>query len=141
MLDHLSIAVYDRDSSGSQWLVHHKLDDHARPYRLMEARPDFTPGEIVQHVISHDVDAAIVWGPFAGYYAKRTAGKPLALLPLQPVDAQHPTVFPIGMGLRYGEPKWKATLQKLIDENRSQIVAILKDYGIPLLDENGRLMP
>lgn len=137
----LRVAVYDRDSSGSQWLVHHGLEDQAVPYRLMDARPDFHAGEIVEHVFAHDVDAAIVWGPVAGYYAKHTAGRSLVLLPLAPVDDGHPTVFAIGMGLRYGEPQWKATLQKLIDENRDGIVAILKDYGIPLLDEQGRLMP
>lgn len=140
-LGKLRIAVYDRDASGSEWLVHNSLDDRAVPYRLMEARPDFHAGEIVEHVIKGEVDAAIVWGPVAGYYAKKVAGQPLTLLPLPPVDERHPTAFAIGMGLRYGEPKWKATLQKLIDENRGEMVAILQDYGIPLLDENGKLMP
>jgi len=137
----LHIAVYDRDSSGSQWLVRHGLEDQAVPLRLMDARPDFHAGEIVEQVFNHQVDAAIVWGPVAGYYARHTVGKSLALLPLAPVDAGHPTAFAIGMGLRYGEPKWKATLQGLIDQNRSEIVAILKDFGIPLLDDNGQLIP
>ena len=137
----LHIAVYDRDASGSQWLVHHGLEDQAVPARLMEARPDFHAGEIVERVFSHEVDAAIVWGPVAGYYARHTAGKSLVLLPLAAVDEGHPTAFSIGMGLRYGEPKWKATLQGLIDQNRNEIVAILKDFGIPLLDDNGQLIP
>jgi hypothetical protein len=47
----------------------------------------------------------------------------------------------MGMGLRYGEPKWKASLQSLIDQNRTEITAILKDFGIPLLDEKGVLIP
>ena len=140
-LSHLRIGVYDRDASGSQWLVRHGLDAAAVPYRLMDARPDFHAGEIVEHLLKGEVDAAIVWGPVAGYYAKHAAGTPLVLLPLQAVDDQHPTAFSMGMGLRYGEPKWKATLQKLIDDNRSDIVAILKDFGIPLLDDNGRLLP
>jgi quinoprotein dehydrogenase-associated probable ABC transporter substrate-binding protein len=137
----LRIGVYDRDSSGSQWLVQHGLEDQAVPYRLMDARPDFHAGEIVEHVLKHEIDAAIVWGPVAGYYAKRTAGAALNLVPLPAVDEQHPTAFAIGMGIRYGEPKWKATLQKLIDDNRGEMVAILKDFGIPLLDDNGKLMP
>ncbi|MDE3012120.1 MAG: quinoprotein dehydrogenase-associated putative ABC transporter substrate-binding protein [Pseudomonadota bacterium] len=140
-LGKLRIAVYDRDASGGQWLVRHGLEDQGVPYRLMDARPDFHAGEIVDHVLNGEVDAAIVWGPVAGWYARHATGKPLRLLPLAPVDAEHPTVFAMGMGLRYGEPKWKATLQKLIDENRGEIVAILKDYGIPLLDENGQLIP
>ena len=140
-LSKLKIAVYDRDSSASQWLVKHGLEDQAVPYRLMDARPDFHGGEIVEHLLKGEVDAALVWGPFAGYYGKRVAQKPLILLPLVPVDAQHPTTFAMGIGLRYGEPKWKSTLQSLIDQNRSDITAILKDFGIPLLDENGALIP
>ena len=141
LLRHLRIGVYDRDVSGSLWLARHGLEDNAVPYQLMDAHPDFHAGEIVEHLLKGDVDAAVVWGPIAGYYAKHVAATPLVLLPLQPVDDQHPTAFSIGMGLRYGEPKWKATLQKLIDDNRSDIVAILKDFGVPLLDDNGRLLP
>ncbi len=137
----LRIAVYDRDSSASQWLVHNGLEDQAVPLRLMDARPDFHAGEIVERVIRGEVDAALVWGPVAGYYAKKVAQHPLALLPLPAVDDEHPTAFAIGMGLRYGEPKWKATLQRLIDSNHAELVAILKDYGIPLLDEKGNLLP
>ncbi len=141
VLSKIRIAVYDRDSSASQWLVKNGLEDQAVPMRLMDARPDFHAGEIVERVLRGDVDAALVWGPVAGYYSKKVAQQPLVLLPLPAVDDQHPTSFPIGMGLRYGEPKWKATLQNLIDTNRSEIVAILKDYGIPLLDEQGKLQP
>lgn len=137
----LKIAVYDRDASASQWLVTNGLEDQAVPLRLMEARPDFHGGEIVERVIKGDVDAALVWGPFAGYYARKVAHQPLTLLPLPAIDDQHPTVFAMGMGLRYGEPKWKATLQRLIDENRGDLVAILRDYGIPLLDEKGQPLP
>jgi mxaJ protein len=140
-LNKLKIAVYDRDSSASLWLVKHGLEDQAVPYRLMDARPDFHAGEIVEHLLKGEVDAALVWGPVAGYYAKRVAKQNLLLLPLVPVDDQHPTTFSIGMGLRYGEPKWKATLQSLIDQNRTEITAILKDFGIPLLDEKGVLIP
>jgi len=140
-LSKLKIAVYDRDSSASQWLVKHGLEDQAVPYRLMDARPDFHAGEIVEHLLKGEVDAALVWGPVAGYYAKRVAKQNLVLLPLTPVDDQHPTTFSMGMGLRYGEPKWKATLQSLVDQNRTEITAILKDFGIPLLDEKGVLIP
>ena len=140
-LSKLRIAVYDRDSSASQWLVRNGLEDQAVPMRLMDARPDFHAGEIVERVIKGDVDAALVWGPVAGYYAKRVAQQPLELLPLTAVDDEHPTAFSMGMGLRYGEPKWKATLQNLIDSNRGEVLAILKDYGIPLLDDKGKLLP
>lgn len=137
----LKIGVYDRDSSASLWLVKHGFEDQAVPYRLMDARPDFHGGELIEHLIHGDVDAILAWGPTAGYYAKKVAQQPLVLLPLIATDDQHPTVFAMGMGLRYGEPKWKATLQHFIDQKGPEITAILKDYGIPLLDDKGALIP
>ena len=41
------------------------------------------------------------------------------------------------MGVRYGEPEWKATVQKLIGENQRAITEILREYGVPLLNERG----
>ena len=43
----------------------------------------------------------------------------------------------IAMGVRYGEPEWKARVEKLIADNRPKITAILRDYGVPLVDESG----
>jgi hypothetical protein len=41
------------------------------------------------------------------------------------------------MGVRYGEPAWKATIEKLIAENQVQLTSILRDYNVPLVDEHG----
>jgi hypothetical protein len=43
--------------------------------------------------------------------------------------------------VRYGEREWKATVERLIAENAAQLEAILRDYGVPLVDENGALRP
>ncbi len=45
--------------------------------------------------------------------------------------------YEIAMGVRYGEPEWKASIQKLIDENRPAITAILREYNVPLVNERG----
>ena len=37
-------------------------------------------------------------------------------------------------GRRYGEPEWKKQIETLIDKRRPEIEAILRDYGVPLLD-------
>jgi hypothetical protein len=37
----------------------------------------------------------------------------------------------MAMGVRYGEPEWKKTVQDLIDRHRADIDAILKDYNVP----------
>ena len=38
------------------------------------------------------------------------------------------------MGVRYGEREWKATIEGLIEKHKAAIDQILRDYGVPLLD-------
>ena len=42
------------------------------------------------------------------------------------------------MGVRHSDQNWKRALNKLIADNQDAINAILKSYGVPLLDENNR---
>jgi hypothetical protein len=51
------------------------------------------------------------------------------------IDA--PIVWGPMAGVRYGEPEWKATVQKLIGENQRAITAILREYNVPLVNERG----
>jgi hypothetical protein len=44
------------------------------------------------------------------------------------------------MGVRYGEPAWKATIEKLIAENQGALTGILRDYNVPLVDERGEIV-
>jgi mxaJ protein len=41
--------------------------------------------------------------------------------------------------VRFGEPQWKTTVEKLIDDNRDRIEQILRDYNVPLLDAQGNV--
>jgi mxaJ protein len=38
--------------------------------------------------------------------------------------------------VRYGEPAWKQQVEGLIEKTRPEILAILREYGVPLLDES-----
>jgi quinoprotein dehydrogenase-associated probable ABC transporter substrate-binding protein len=139
-LNKLRIGVYDR-SPASQWLAHHELTDQGKPYAMMSADPDQYPGELLEHELAEGrIDAAIVWGPIAGFYARRVKKPELVVLPL----ASEPGVrfdFAMAMGVRYGEPAWKKQIETLIEKNRPQITAILRDYGVPLLDESVGALP
>jgi hypothetical protein len=44
------------------------------------------------------------------------------------------------MGVRFGEREWKDRIEQLIEANRPRIQAILAAYGVPQLDDEGRLM-
>jgi hypothetical protein len=50
----------------------------------------------------------------------------------------------MAMGVRYGEPQWKSQIESLIERRRPEINAILREFGVPLLetaDASGRAAP
>lgn len=132
----IRIGIHDK-SPASAWLVKHGLEEQAKPYQMLSPDPDQYPGQIIDKELAQGrIDAAIVWGPIAGYYAKRVEGVDLAVIPLK----SEPGVkfdYEIAMGVRYGEREWKETVDKLITENRPAITAILREYSVPLVDERG----
>lgn len=129
----LKIGIYDR-SPASAWLEKHKLLDQGVPYQILNANPEQYPGEIIERdLASGKLDAAIVWGPIAGFFARKVKTPELVAVPLR----SEPGVkfdFQMAMGVRYGEREWKATIESLIDKRRPEITAILRDFGVPLLD-------
>ena len=132
----LKIGIYDK-SPASQWLLAHGLEEQAKLYPMMSPDPEQYPGEIIERDLAQGkIDAAVIWGPVAGYYAKRVHGVDLVVMPLK----SEPGVkfdYEIAMGVRYGEPEWKATVQKLITENQPAITAILREYSVPLVNDRG----
>lgn len=130
------IGLYDK-SPGSAWLGKHGLEDAAVVYPIMSPDPEQFPGQIIADDLAHgNIDVALVWGPIAGYYSTHVPGKVFAVVPLK----SEPGVrfdFDIAMGVRYREPDWKSTIEKLIDSNLPALHAILRNYGVPLVDEQG----
>jgi quinoprotein dehydrogenase-associated probable ABC transporter substrate-binding protein len=89
---------------------------------------------IVRAVAERKVDIAIVWGPLAGYFAKRYPN--LALSPVIPqVDPPAlPFTFSIAMGVRKGNIALRDELESVIETRQQEINAILDDYGVPRLE-------
>ena len=101
----------------------------------MNADPEQYPGEIIEKdLAAGKIDAAIVWGPIAGYFAKRVKTPALAVVPLK----SEPGVqfdYQIAMGVRYGEREWKQQVEALIESQPGRrSPAILQEYGVPLLE-------
>jgi len=134
-LGKLRIGIYDR-SPASDWLNLHRLVDRGVPYPIMNADPQQYPGEIIEKdLAAGKIDAAIVWGPIAGYFAQRVKSPQLVVVPLK----SEPGVrfdYEMAMGVRYGEREWKQKIEGLIDSQQAAIQAILKDYGVPVVDES-----
>lgn len=130
----LRIGVYDR-SPASDWLARHNLVDSGVPYQIMNADPAQYPGEIIEKdLAAGKIDVAIVWGPIAGYFAKRVKSPVLSVLPLRSERGVR-FDYEMAMGVRYGEPAWKNQVEGLLVSQRAEIQAILKEFGVPVVDE------
>src|SRR5882757_8542723 len=111
---------------------------NAKPYPLMiDTRFDSSAEAMIGDLMSGTIDAGILWGPLAGFYAKR-ANPPLHVTPLVKETTGPRLTFRIGMGVRGADQNWKRLLNRLIQENQPAINKILLDFGVPLLDENDR---
>lgn len=132
-LSTLRIGLYDR-SPASDWLSRHGLVHLGVPYPIMNADPDQYPGEIIEKDLAAGrIDVAIVWGPIAGYFARRVQVPALTVVPMK----SEPGVrfdYEMAMGVRYGEREWKQQVEALIDSQQAAIQAILREYGVPLVD-------
>ena len=137
--DKLRIGIYDR-SPAAIWLVRHGMEAQVKPFPMMSPNPEQYPGEIIEKDLAQgNIDAAVVWGPIAGYYAKRVRNVELVVIPLK----SEPGVkfdYEIAMGVRQGEREWKATVDKLLAENQAAITTILREYNVPLVDAQGELV-
>ncbi|WP_050405238.1 substrate-binding domain-containing protein [Bradyrhizobium embrapense] len=114
------------------------LMTNAKPYPLMiDTRYDSSAEAMMNDLEKGEIDAGILWGPMAGFYAKR-ANPPLHVTPLLKETTGPKLVYRIGMGVRASDQNWKRQLNRLIQENQPAINKILLDFGVPLLDENDR---
>jgi quinoprotein dehydrogenase-associated probable ABC transporter substrate-binding protein len=111
---------------------------NARPYPLMiDTRVDSSSAAMIKDLMSGEIDAGVLWGPMAGYFAKQ-ASPPLHVTPLVKETSGPRLAFRIGMGVRPADQNWKRQLNRLIQENQPAINKILLDFGVPLLDENDK---
>ena len=63
------------------------------------------------------------------------------MVPLKSEPGKTKMDYRITMGIRFQEPDWKLQINNLIRDKQGEIDAILHSYGVPLLDEQGELIP
>src|SRR5262245_26282100 len=91
------------------------------------------PSRIIDAVAGGKIDAAIVWGPAAGYFAARQP-IPLEVVPVPSGKTDLPFAFDMAMGVRQGDNALAARLEGVLEAKQAEIVGILTDYRVPLLD-------
>jgi mxaJ protein len=90
------------------------------------------PARIVHAVAQGEVDVAVVWGPLAGYFARRARPR----LEVVPVSAQVdapgiPLAFDIAVGVRRRDRALRDTLDRILARRRQSVDSILDAYAIP----------
>jgi mxaJ protein len=96
-----------------------------------EANP---PARLIDAVMKGEVDLAIVWGPFAGYFATKSPG--LAIQPVSPNRFQMiPFTYSIGAAVRKGNSALQSAIQQVLDQKCEGIGALLKEFAFPSTEE------
>jgi quinoprotein dehydrogenase-associated probable ABC transporter substrate-binding protein len=140
-LKHVRIGIHVigddyENTPPAQALAMRGIISNVKGYRIVDdySKPN-PPSHLIDAVAHGDVDVAIVYGPFAGYFAPKEPVK-LAVVPLsQEVDSISgmPFTYEIAMGVRKDDPRRAAMLDSLIDRERPAIDSLLERYGIPTL--------
>ena len=132
----IKIGVTDRGQD-QFWVFRHGLMGSAVPYQGQTGDPEVHPGlTLTEDLIAGKIDAAVIWGPTIGYFAKTLeGGRDIIILPLRddPLSPLLKFEFTVAMAVRHGEKEWKDKVNQLIAENQAEINAIMEDYGVPLL--------
>jgi mxaJ protein len=143
-LKQLTIGVHLIGDDGNNTPPAHALGDqgivdNVRGYMIYgDYREPDPPARLIEAVEHGDIDVAAAWGPLAGYAAK-TSSVPLSITPIKGVEHFAPLrfQFEIAMGVRKGDHALRDQLNDFIVQNAAEITALLKSYGVPLI-ENSR---
>ena len=118
------------------WVFYNGLMSYITPYQGQPGNPKANPAKtLIDDIVAGKIDATVVMGQSAGYWAKQHKDKvELVVLPLKDDPEKNIRLtYSFSMAVRYGEKSWKETINKLIKENQKEIENILVDYNIPLV--------
>ena len=116
-------------------MVANGLMANAKPYPLViDTRVDSSAAAMMHDLATGGIDAGILWGPMAGYYA-RQATPAVTVVPLVKETTGPRLAYRIAMGVRYADQEWKRELNRLIRDDQPYINRLLLSYGVPLLDD------
>ena len=86
---------------------------------------------IIDAIAEGRLDAGVVWGPQAAYFARQ---RHLEVMPAAaPADVPLPFTFSISIGVKVGETALRDELDSVIATRRLEINRILAEYAVPML--------
>jgi quinoprotein dehydrogenase-associated probable ABC transporter substrate-binding protein len=119
-------------------MVANGLMANAKPYPLVvDTRVDASAVAMMNDLAAGEIDAGVLWGPMAGYYA-RQANPAVTVVPLTKETSGPRLAYRIAMGVRYADQDWKRLLNRTIQDSQPVINKLLLSFGVPLLDDSDR---
>jgi mxaJ protein len=109
------------------------LVDNVRGFTIYGDGP--AAQRMVQAVANGELDAALVWGPQAGYFANRAAPPLHVRVAQAPAElAGVPFQFSIAVGVKRGNRALRDEIDRSLERRRGEIDAILARYAVPRTD-------
>ncbi|MDZ7736055.1 MAG: quinoprotein dehydrogenase-associated putative ABC transporter substrate-binding protein [Gammaproteobacteria bacterium] len=132
--EQLRFGMFDRGPA-QLWLFYNDLMEYGIPYQSQPGDTRVTIGDMMDRLIEDEVNMTIIYGPFAGWWKKKTDEVEIVTIPLRnhPDYPEMQFEFDMSMAVRYGDNEWKKTVNKFIKEKQDEIHAILDEYNIPTL--------
>jgi quinoprotein dehydrogenase-associated probable ABC transporter substrate-binding protein len=145
-------SLYDPRLKDLRIGLHITEDDYAPPGHLLAAQglsanivgyslfgsygtPN-PPARLIDAVGRGEVDVAIMWGPLAGYFAKK-ASAPLSIEPVSPSRfGMIPFTYAIGAAVRSGNEALRASIQAVLEKECPRVQKLLVAYGFPSTRED-----
>ena len=130
----LKIGVYQ--TSAIRQVFHDHGMDRSLVVHTVSHDADINPQDApiyqVEQVINGQIDAAAVWGPFAGY-EKVVKKAPITIQPVNLMEDQIPLEFELAFGVPTTDRILKYKIDLALEDNKAAIEKVLRDYGVPLV--------
>jgi mxaJ protein len=112
-------------------LARHGYTQNVRGFPVVGDEP--SARRAIEAIERGEIDAAVLWGPQAGYFARRSR-VPLRVAVL-PAPEEARFEYAIAMGVRRGDTALRAQLDDVIARRHADLVRILSEYDVPRTGE------
>jgi mxaJ protein len=106
-------------------LTQRSLGKNLRTYSIYE------PQKMIDAVADGDLDLAIAWGPFAGWFGNKNG---LKISPAPEHDGPLPLAFDISVGVRKGDLTLKSRIETAFIHQEAAIQKILENWHVPVME-------
>lgn len=116
-------------------LARRNLSDRVTGFPMWgDADTENAAGRIVDAVASGGIDVAIVWGPYAGWFAQ-SHGDDLVVTPIggDPAMPDMPFRYSMTLAVRKDDAALRERIQAALDRRSADVRHILDSYGVPMI--------